>query len=981
MGDGHPGHGHEKKLEWMHWDVLATALPYNGYRIQPAREWGRRRKGGHLNIYDVIRKMKERRGAEGFPRPVAMPAVRRRWILLLLLLALPLLAIWGGAVFITDLYWFEANGYESVFWRKYIAQWSLFGATFAAAFVLYAVNWRLALRRGAEYAVGVADLALVRLAGELSLVLAAVFAALSGLAAAEGWMDFLKFLNPVPFGETDPLFSRDVGFYVFTLPFVEWLRAWAQGVVFLALMGTGAVYLALCALYFQSRRLFIAPPARKHLSILVAVYLLLWGADYWLSRYDLLRASAGVVWGAGYTEVHVILPALTALAVGMGVAAALFLANAVTPVRRGLFLAAGILLVLGWVARAAVPALVQQYIVKPNEYEREKPYIAWHLDHTRRGFGLDGVKTVPFSPESEVTPMELAQDEDTVRNIRMWDYSPLLRTYRQLQAIRTYYNFSDVYVDRYDIDGTSRQVMVAVRSLDPSNLQNRTWVNTHLEFTHGYGVVMNPVNVIAAGGQPHFFMKDIPVQSEVDIALTRPEIYYGLWRDPYVFVNTNVREFDYPMGDSNVRSTYEEEGGVEIGSLWRRILFALRFRDTGILFTGALIPESRVLYNRNVPAAFREIAPFLTYDMDTYPIIIDGRVKWMQDAFTGSDRYPYSKPFRTNDRTLAHMNGVNYVRNSVKAIADAYTGRMEFYAVDEEDPVIRSWMQIFPGLFRKKSDMSAELWKHARYPEDLFEVQTDVYCTYHMTDTNTYYNREDVWEVTPEGRERRIAPNYVTMRLRGGESAEFAIIVPYMPLGRNNLIGWMAGRCDPGQYGELLVYEFPKQTLIYGPAQVEALIDQNPEISAQLSLWSQRGSDVIRGDLLVIPIGKSLLYVQPLYLKAETGELPELKRVIVSTGGRVAWDEHFGSALTQLMGQRVHLADEEDLPADTAADTMAPADPGRGHMADLIAEAQRLYDASQSAQRSGDWAGYGANIGRLGDVLRELGDMAPEPAP
>ena len=462
----------------------------------------------------------------------------------------------------------------------------------------------------------------------------------------------------------------------------------------------------------------------------------------------------------------------------------------------------------------------------------------------------------------------------------------------------------------------------------------------------------------------------------VNIELTRPEIYFSPSTAPssYVLVKTNVKEFDYPMGDSNVRSVYAEDGGVSIGSMWRRLLFTLRFRDTEILFTGALTEESRVLYNRNVLLAFHKVAPFLIYDLDTYPVILDGRVKWMQDAFTWSDRYPYSKPFVTGDRSLSHFEGVNYLRNSVKAVADAYTGRMEFYAVDDKDPVIRSWMRIFPELFHEKGEMSEKLWEHARYPGDFFEVQTDVYCTYHMTDTNTYYNREDVWEVTPNGRERRIQPNYVTMRLWGEEKAEFAIIVPYMPLGRDNLIGWMAGRCDPGKYGELLVYEFPKQKLIYGPAQVEALIDQNPEISAQLSLWSQRGSDVIRGDLLVIPIGKSLLYVQPLYLKAETGELPELKRVIVSTGGRVAWAENFGGALSKLMNRKINLKDEAPKPAaaapsapQSAAPSAAPAD-----ITSLINEAQRLYDASQSAQRGGDWAGYGENIRRLGEVLERM---------
>ena len=802
--------------------------------------------------------------------------------------------------------------------------------------------------------------------GKLVFVVAFVVAVVNALTAMGMWDEFLKFRNPVPFGETDPLFGIDIGFYVFTLPFVKFVQAWGQGVLMLALVGSCAVYFMTRVISIQNGRPYAAPAARLHLTLLGALILAFWGAGYWLNRYELLFSPTGVVWGAGYTDASIVLPALSILAFAMFAAAVLLCVNFFKPMWKLSAVIVGALIVVGWAARTVVPGVVQQYIVKPNEYEREKTYLGYHLDYTRRGFGLNDVKSVSFSPESEVTPQELAADEDTVRNIRMWDYSPLLRTYRQLQAIRTYYNFSDVYV----------QIMLGVRGLDLSHLQNPTWVNTHLEFTHGYGVVMNPVNEIASGGLPHFFMKDIPVKSEIGIELTRPEIYFSPSTAPasYVLVKTNVKEFDYPMGDSNVRSVYAEDGGVSIGSMWRRLLFTLRFRDTEILFTGALTEESRVLYNRNVLLAFHKVAPFLIYDLDTYPVILDGRVKWMQDAFTWSDRYPYSKPFVTGDRSLSHFEGVNYLRNSVKAVADAYTGRMEFYAVDDKDPVIRSWMRIFPELFHEKGEMSEKLWEHARYPGDFFEVQTDVYCTYHMTDTNTYYNREDVWEVTPNGRERRIQPNYVTMRLWGEEKAEFAIIVPYMPLGRDNLIGWMAGRCDPGKYGELLVYEFPKQKLIYGPAQVEALIDQNPEISAQLSLWSQRGSDVIRGDLLVIPIGKSLLYVQPLYLKAETGELPELKRVIVSTGGRVAWAENFGGALSKLMNRKINLKDEAPKPSSVTpsapqspAPSAAPSD-----ITALINEAQRLYDASQSAQRGGDWAGYGENIRRLGEVLERM---------
>lgn len=936
-----------------------------------------------MDINDLFRAMRGRRqwtqgsgdNGEGWddegtsmPR-IELPRVKKIWfaaggLFVLFTIVLPWLAS-----FMTDLYWFEAQGFESVFWRRFFARWELFFAALIPAFAVYALNWRVAWRRGARlFDEGYGESQARRL-GRAVLAAAFVVALFNALSAMGMWTELLKFLNPEPFGETDPLFGIDIGFYVFSLPFVKFLQSWGQGVLMLALIGSGVIYFVTRSVSFEGGRLYVAPAARLHLTLLGALILALWGAGYWIARYELLFSPSGVVFGAGYTDVHVILPALTILAFAMFAAALFLCLNFFRPMWKLTAIVVGLLIVTGWAARSFVPGLIQQYRVKPNEFELEKTYLGYHLDYTRRAFGLNDVASVAFTPEAELTHQELEEDRETLQNIRLWDYSPLLRSYRQLQAIRTYYNFQDVYIDRYEIDGSSRQVMLGVRELDLSRLQNPTWVNTHLEFTHGYGVVMNPVNEIASGGLPFFFMKDIPVRSTVDIPLTWPEIYFGSASDSYVLVKTEVKEFDYPMGASNVRSDYEGDGGVSIGSMWRRLLFTLRFRDTEILFTGALTPESRVLYNRNVRRAFYEIAPFLIYDADTYPVLEEGRIKWMQDAFTWSERYPYSRPFDSGDGTLARFRGVNYLRNSVKAIADAYTGRMEFYAVDASDPLIRSWMKIFPGLFKEKEEMPEEMWRHVRYPEDFFEVQTEVYTTYHMTDTNTYYNREDVWEVTPVGRERRIQPNYVTMKMWGEKSPEFAIIVPYMPLGRDNLIGWMAGRCDRKRYGELLVYQFPKQKLIYGPGQVEALIDQNPEISAQLSLWSQRGSDVIRGDLLVVPIGKSLLYVQPLYLKAEKGELPELKRVIVSTGGRVAWDEDFGGALRRLMGER------EAAPDGTEKEdkkSLRQSEISDDDIKGLARQAQSLYEAAQSALRNGDWASYGEAVKGLGEVLERM---------
>ncbi|MCE5202179.1 MAG: UPF0182 family protein [Synergistaceae bacterium] len=908
-----------------------------------------------------------------------MPKLPKFWLILGGIFILFTVILPGVAGFLTNLYWFGSHGYQAVFWRRFSAQWELFFVALIPAFFIYWSNWRFAWNSGVRLLQSSdADGVRIPSAKWLLVIFALIFAVVNAIGAMGYWGTFLKFLYPTPFGEVDPLFGRDIGFYIFTLPFFKFLQGWLQGVLVVSLIGSLVAYFLTQSVSFTGGHLDTAPKARLHLSLLGALILVVWGAGYWLERYELLFSPTGVVYGAGYTDIHIVLPALTILMIAAFTAAALLLVNFFKPMWKMSAIFIGALLILGWVAHSFVPGLVQQYRVKPNEYEMEKPYLAYHLDYTRRAFGLNNIRTLSVTPETEVTVDELKADLETVQNIRLWDYSPLLRTYKQLQAIRTYYNFTDVYIDRYDINGRNRQVMLSVRELDLSQLQNPTWVNTHLEFTHGYGVVMNPVNEIAPGGLPVFFMKDLPSRSTVDIPLDRPEIYYGSKGDWYVLVNTDVKEFDYPLGDSNARTTYQGKGGVKIGSFWRRLLFALRFHDTEILFTGSLKPESRVLFYRNVREALAEVAPFLIYDGDTYPVIYNGRIQWIQDCFTWSQRYPYSKPVMTTDKTLSHFNGVNYLRNSVKATVDAYDGKMSFYIVDNNDPLAKTWQKIFPSLFKAAGELPPDLWKHMRYPEDFFEVQADVYRTFHMTDTNTYYNREDVWAVTTTGQESNIRPNYVTMKLWGESSPEFAIIMPYMPLGRDNLIGWMAGRCDPQNYGELLVYKFPKQKLIYGPVQIEALIDQNPEISAQISLWSQRGSDVIRGDLLVIPVGKSLLYVQPLYLKADKGELPELKRVIVSTGGRVTWAESFGEALEKLMGQKILPGDgtksaATDNKAGSAKAVSQSQDvPGGTDAVTLVKHAQELYNSAQKAQREGDWARYGSDIKKLGEVIAEL---------
>jgi uncharacterized membrane protein (UPF0182 family) len=545
----------------------------------------------------------------------------------------------------------------------------------------------------------------------------------------------------------------------------------------------------------------------------------------------------------------------------------------------------------------------------------------------------------------------------------LWDYRPLKTTYAQIQEIRSYYEFTDVDIDRYWIDGQYRQVTLATRELDPEQLQNRTWVNEHLEFTHGYGIVMSPVNEVSREGLPDLWVRDLPPTTLSDLPIERPEIYYGEKGASYVFVKTLVEEFDYPKGDTNVRTHYQGRGGVPIDSFIKRLAFSYRFGDSQILFTQALTPDSRIMLYRTIQDRVRRIAPFLAYDRDPYLVVANGRLVWLQDAYTVSDRYPYSKPY--NDQ-------FNYIRNAVKVAIDAYDGIPTFYIADPTDPLIQSYATIYPTLFVPISEMPKSLRDHVRYPEDLYRVQAQVYATYHMREANVFYNKEDVWaipEETFQGNQLPLEPYYVVMRLLGETDEEFLLMQPFTPATKNNLIAWMAARCDGDKYGDLVVYKFPKQELIYGPLQVEARIDQDPTISAQLSLWNQRGSQVIRGNLLVIPIAQSLIYFEPIYLQAETGQIPELRRVVVAFGDRVAMEETLDQTLAAVFGPAPIIASTSPPVQSTGGSLPAASS---AELADLARSAQAHYDAAQAALRSGNWAKYGEELEALRQDLDNL---------
>jgi uncharacterized membrane protein (UPF0182 family) len=768
------------------------------------------------------------------------------------------------------------------------------------------------------------------------LGLGALGAGLLGWWASGRWDTVLRAAHQSPFGQSDPLFGRDVAFYVFTLPLAQAVRTWLLWATGLALAGAGAVYF-FRLLVPQSqglggrtdpetgeRRLDLGVGLgiRAHLSLLGAAVCAVLAWHYRLRLYELVYSTRGATFGASFTDVHAYVPALWAL-VGVALLGAGALALGV--VVRGPWIAAGIvaLFVPVWLAgTVGYPAFVQRLQVTPNELALERPYIARNIEATRRAYGLDRVQEAPFPVAEAVSRAEVEANPTTLRNVRLWDYEPLLATYNQIQSIRGYYDFLDADFDRYVIDGEYRQVMIAGRELSPHKLppDAQTWVNRRLQFTHGYGVVVSPVNEVTPEGLPQLFVQDVPPRGKLgEGAVTRPEIYYGESQGDWVLVKSAVPEFDYPRGNDNVETTYQGQSGVAVGSFLRRVLFAWQLRDVNLLFTPALHPDSHILFHRNIHQRVRKVAPFLLYDGDPYLVVADGRLMWLYDAYTHSRHYPYSQPAG---------RAFNYLRNSVKIAIDAYDGAMTFYVADAEDPLVRAYAGAFPGLFQPLDAMPAALRAHVRYPGLLFAVQSQMYRLYHMQDPRVFYQREDQLSVPAEvylGAQRPVPvqPYYAIMRLPGEAREEFVYILPYTPPGKDNMITWLAARSDGAHYGKLVAYKYPKETLIFGPMQVEARIDQDPGISAQFTLWNQGGSRVLRGNMLAIPIGRSNLYVEPIYLQAERSRLPEMKRVVIATGNRVAMGVTVEEALAQLYDGPIAFAAVAPAPPAAAAAAQA----------------------------------------------------------
>lgn len=887
---------------------------------------------------------------------------------------------WAAHLY-TDWLWFNSLNYQQVFKTILVSELGLRLAVGLATFVFLFLNLFLTRRslvnaarlsRPLQDEEGVVTLypppagqfLNYRTLTVLFALASAVLGFFLSLGVSGDWVILQKFLHATPFGTVDPVFQKDIGFYFFALPFYQFLYKLCNWWVLLTAFVVALVYFVAGVMAGQATKPFQSIAACYHLSALAAIFFLIRAGSYRLQQYTLLYSKQGVVYGPGYTDLHANLLAykimfILALLVGVVIIVSAFLKRF-----RPVLYAIGFLVVASVVLNGIYPALIQKLIVLPNEMEREKPYIENNIKMTRLAYDLDKVEKKDFPAGRTITAEDVRENQDTIKNIRLWDYRPLQQTYGQLQEMRTYYEFKDIDVDRYVINGRYRQVMLAARELNVDSLpeQAKTWVNQHLKYTHGYGIAMSPVNEVTGEGLPQFFIKDIPPTSQTSLKVERPEIYFGELTDEYIIVNTRDQEFDYPVGEDNAWCTYQGKNGVPVKSFLRRLLFAVSFRDYKLLLAREITNESQVLYYRNIKERVRKIAPFLLYDQDPYIVLSGGKLYWLWDAYTVSDMFPYSEPFQGR---------LNYIRNAVKVVIDAYTGEITFYAAEPTEPVLQTFQKIFPGMFVPLAEMPADLKSHIRYPEDLFAIQARKYTVYHMQDYRVFYNKEDKWNLPTElfgTKEEAMEPYYTIVRLPGEEKPEFIQIMPFTPQDKKNMIAWLAGRSDGEAYGKLLVYEFPKQELVYGPMQIEARINQDTFISQQISLWDQRGSQVIRGNLLVIPIKNALIYIEPLYLQAEQSKLPELRRVIVAHGDKVVMEPALDQALQKIFGEWAAISPAQPAaPQPEQERTTTPKT-----IPELAREASRLYDEAQNKLKQGDWAGYGSTLEKLKATLEKL---------
>lgn len=901
-----------------------------------------------------------------------------RWVIAAFVL---IFAIYLFGLFVEyygDWLWFRNQGYESVYDTMIFSQILVFIIFFIIFSFFAAIHLRIANLRGRQSRGNSfipeddpRQLIMPVYKGKAIFwfwALGILFlGTIMGTSASSHWNEFLQFMRPSSFNLKEPIFNIDAGFYVFRLPIYSFLTGWYLFMVSLTIIGVLLSYYLDNAITFTGNKLRLSKKVKGHLVQLTAFFTLGISALYLIKLFNVLYSSHGVAYGPSYMDVYAQIPALKTIFVVSFLTTLLLFFYPVYRKRKVVYIAFGtwLLVLVGFIW--IYPPIIEQYVVKPNELKKETPYIKHNIKFTRFAFGLNKVKVKDFPVKQQLTYKDIQENHHTIENVRLWDRRPLIQTYRQLQEIRLYYDFKNVQVDRYHLKRYT-EVAIAARELPTSEIPIRaqTWVNKHLIYTHGYGFVMSPVNEITPNGMPELLVKDIPPVTTAPLSLKQMAIYYGLEPNPYALVNTKVREFDYPKGNENVYTRYKGKGGVHISNIFIRLVYAWKFSDIKILLTGYLTDKSRIMFYRNIKERDQKLAPFLLFDSEPYLVNgKDGNLYWIHDAYTASNMFPYSEPI-TQNRVI---RGINYINNSVKVVIDAYNGQVTYYVIDPKDPIVQTYRKIYPKLFKPFSDMPDFLKSHIRYPTDLFDIQVKTYNVYHMTDPKVFYNQEDYWQVPNEiysNSQQPMFPYYIIMRLPETQKEEYILMLPLSPSNKDNMIAWMCARCDAPNYGELIVYALPKDKLIYGPMQIEARINQKPNISSELTLWGQEGSQVIKGNQLVIPIKNSFIYVEPVYLQSEEGQIPELKRVIVAYKEQIEMKRTLDEAL-----QAVFKVSGVSLKALNKSASSSPVS-SPSILNTKAKQALNHYNKAVQYLKQGNWAEYGKELNELKKILTQM---------
>lgn len=917
------------------------------------------------------------------------------WIKITTALIILIIIFYGAIIsFISDMQWYASEGYSGVFNR--LVAWKAAG--FGIDFLIFAIPAGISLffisklRTKMPQIIkdGVIEHPSANPANiGIPVLITAVSAVIVGIIGTDisSCGLYMTAFNACGFGTADPVFGKDPSFYIFLLPMMNHMAGILAASVFISALTAAGFYLFSRGPAGIPQNMNLPEPLKKHVLSLISALFIISAAFFLLSCYDLLSNSDGLMSGAFFTDIYAKIPALRIMAGAMLFSAFFIFRDLKTGNWKHITIACSLCLIVFLFSMVIYPGIIQKFFVSPSELTKEKPFIQRNMEATKKAFGLEKFTEYEHPGSDRISAEGIKNNSLTVKNIRLWDDKPLLEAYSELQEIRTYYKFSDIDFDRYEINGEYRQVMVSPRELDASRIPDRKWINETFTYTHGYGACIGPVNSATSDGLPEFFIKDIPPTSDKGLKIENPAIYYGEISDGYRIVNSNEKEFDYPSGDDNVYCSYSGKGGVNIGGLLNRLIYSSYFGDIKILLSSEIKPESRILFNRKVTDIASRITPFVRYDRDPYLVSSEGRLKWIIDGYTISSSYPYSEYFY----------GINYIRNSVKAVADAYDGSIDFYISDPEDPMLTTYDRMLGKIFKPISDMPADLRKHLRYPETLLKVQAHAYARYHMKDVQVFYNQEDLWKISssgaskngssiwydfpwlPEGiysGENELSPYYTILKLpdTGSDKEEFVLMMPFSPARKSNLISLMAARCDGEHYGEVAVYSFPKDKLIYGPQQIDSRIDQDPEISKQLTLWTQGGSNAVRGKLMVIPIEDSLIYVEPLFLAASSGKIPQLKKIFVVCGDRVAMEDTLDKAVEAVFGS----SSEKAKTIETAQASETRANKEAGVSADPVNDVASSLEKAKKAMRDGDWAAYGKEMENLEKAVKRLKDSAQE---